>query len=270
MAVINAAAAHSSSVAIPRRTSDPYPTDTPAADRHAGQPPSFQLLVETTDSISPALLAKHHLPGILLQNGPLAIRYITAHLVGTLPGFAGIPPARQRRLVVGALEGRGGASPGAKGEIGGVDGDVVFEKVGWGRWDAYLQGHPRRTPVEKLQPGLLSPDGYSGESGIFVQSEEEHDEDVDMDGPDAMSLDDDESSEESTSVTDDDMTDEEDWAQMGTAILRQHGGSPISSWANSYTRSPVGWAKRAVTPVEKRVREEQDAVEALVKLGGSF
>ncbi|RPB28345.1 hypothetical protein L211DRAFT_751284, partial [Terfezia boudieri ATCC MYA-4762] len=75
-------------------------------------------------AITPSLLAKHYLPGILLQHGPLAIRHLTAYLIASIPGFSNIPPAKQRRLVVGALE------------AGGVNGDVIFEKVGWGRWDA--------------------------------------------------------------------------------------------------------------------------------------
>ena len=152
--------------------------------------------------------------------------------------------------MVSALSGRSGASPGPKGEIGGPDGDVVFEKVGWGRWEAYIRGQPRVVAAET-------------EVGVFVQSEEEGEEmDVDMDESEGS---------ESESETDDDMTDEEDWAHLGTEILRQHGGSPISSveWAGSWAgRSPgCGWGE---TAAEKRVREEQEAVEALVKLGRSF
>ena len=66
------------------------------------------------------MLAKYHLPDIMLSHGPLAIRHIMGYLTTSVPGFAGIPPAKARRLVVGALEGRGG-------EGGGVDGDVEFE-----------------------------------------------------------------------------------------------------------------------------------------------
>lgn len=244
------------------------------------QKPLSSLLAEASGTITPVLLAKHHLPGILLQHGPLAIRHITAHLIQTLPGFSSIPPARQRRLVVGSLEGRGGSS-GSQGEVGGLDGDVCFEKVGWGRWDARKKGDPpRERPVATdstytASNGLLSTEmhpshSYAGESGIFVQSEEEvsHDEDVEMEAGEQMSLD-----ETSTDPSeDDDMTDEEDWAQMGAAMLRRHGGSPITSdgWSNSFNRSPGGWKTAqplsTESPAEQRAREEREAVEALVKL----
>lgn len=242
-----------------------------------GTTPMFHLLAETSSAISSALLAKHHLPGILLQHGPLAIRHITSYLIASLPGFSTIPPAKQRRIVVGALEGKGGAS-GVMGEVGGVDGDVIFEKIGWGRWDARRKGDPpRERPAAPNSPPLSasSPTDSSGivqagsytESGIFHQSEEEgpHNEDVDM--ADAMSV-------SADSSEDDDMTDEEDWAQMGAAALRRQRGSPITSdgW-DSYAQSPasgfVAHRHKATiieTAEHKRVREEREAVEALVKL----
>lgn len=251
-----------------------------------GTTPMFHLLAETSSAISSALLAKHHLPGILLQHGPLAIRHITAYLIASLPGFSSIPPAKQRRIVVGALEGKGGAS-GVMGEVGGVDGDVIFEKIGWGRWDARMKGDPpRERPAAPISPPLsairfekadlsASPTDSSGmvqtgsytESGIFHQSEEEgpHNEDVDM--ADAMSV-------SADSSEDDDMTDEEDWAQMGAAALRRQGGSPITSdgW-DSYAQSPasgfIAHRHKAIfieTAEQKRAREEREAVEALVKL----
>ncbi|SLM39843.1 Sin3 binding protein [Lasallia pustulata] len=96
--------------------------------------------LDAAGAITPGLLAKHHLPSILLSHGPLAIRHIMGHLTTSVPGFSGIPPAKARRLVVGALEGRGSG-----GEAGGLHGDVDFEKVGWGRWDAKQRGHPRRS-----------------------------------------------------------------------------------------------------------------------------
>jgi hypothetical protein len=251
------------------------PVSTQSAPRPAAQASTLtQQLSEVTSNITPALLAKHYLPGILLNNGPLAIRYITAHLIASLPGFSAIPPAKQRRLVVGALEGRGGCS-GIHGEVGGVDGDVIFEKVGWGRWDARRKGDPPRTGTANVPISpLMSATQYDREAlaasyqsqtatsyqeaGIFVQSEEE---DVDME--DARS--------EASSDTseDDDMTDEEDWAGMGAAALRRHGVSPITSdgWNASYTRSPsshvLQWPESAA---QKRAREEREAVEALVKL----
>ncbi|KAI9679813.1 MAG: DNA-binding proteins Bright/BRCAA1/RBP1 and proteins containing BRIGHT domain [Caeruleum heppii] len=120
--------------------------------------------LETAGAITPSLLAKHHLPEILLAHGPLAIRHVMGYLTTSVPGFSGIPPAKARRLVVGALEGRGSG-----GEGGGINGDVEFEKVGWGRWDARLKGHPPRdlrpaqhqTLGDTLSPPASLPSSYS-------------------------------------------------------------------------------------------------------------
>ncbi|KAF2101898.1 hypothetical protein NA57DRAFT_53842 [Rhizodiscina lignyota] len=107
--------------------------------------------VDPTGAITPQMLAAHHLPEILLHNGPIAIRHVLAHLTQGVPGFARIPPAKARRLVVAALESRGG---------GGEHGEVVFEKVGWGRWDARLRGQ-----------GGRSVSGGSGSLGLSSRSD---------------------------------------------------------------------------------------------------
>ncbi|RPA99811.1 hypothetical protein L873DRAFT_1806354 [Choiromyces venosus 120613-1] len=256
------------------------PSTTPV-HRHQQQiAPGTSLLAETTGAITPVLLAKYHLPEILLKHGPLAIRHLTAHLISAIPGFSGIPPAKQRRLVVGALEGRGGVS-GSEGEAGGVNGDVVFEKVGWGRWDARVKFDPPRSHREispvasdrssfvKAKAGVVGT-SYTGESGIFVQSEEEGEESMDSegvedgeeeeDGVDRMSLDESSSSEDEEGEDDGDVTDEEDWAQMGAAMLRNQVGSPISPTGGGFDSLPTAWGASA------RAREEREAVEALVKL----
>jgi hypothetical protein len=93
-------------------------------------------------SITSAMLAKHYLPDILLSQGPLAIRHITGFLTTAVPGFATIPPTKARRLVVAALEGQSGGSESETGEED--NSDIVFEKVGWGRWEAHQRGHPIR------------------------------------------------------------------------------------------------------------------------------
>lgn len=286
-----------------------------------GQSLGHHLTAEAAGAITPALLAKYHLPGILLQHGPLAIRHLTAHLISNIPGFSSIPPAKQRRLVVGALEGRGGVS-GSEGEAGGVNGDVIFEKVGWGRWDARTKGDPPRDregtasrgPSPSSGPstygvkpsgvfrsnGLLSATAmdhstsYTGESGIFVQSEEEASDHFSED-PEAMEQDEneadmmslDEHRNNGTSEEEDaDMTDEEDWAQMGAAMLRRQAGSPITSEgclsglagspAVGYGSVPswqpkcAGFYRPDETFIDSaaalRAREEREAVEALVKL----
>jgi len=242
--------------------------------------PGTSLLAETTGAITPALLAKYHLPEILLKHGPLAIRHLTAYLISAIPGFSSIPPAKQRRLVVGALEGRGGVS-GSEGEAGGVNGDVAFEKVGWGRWDARMKSDPPRShrgisPAAsdhsnfvKTKAGVVGT-SYTGESGIFVQSEEEGEESMDSegvegeegeeDGVDRMSLDESSSSEDEEDEDDGDVTDEEDWAQMGAAMLRNQVGPSISPTGVGLDSLPTAWGASA------RAREEREAVEALVKL----
>jgi hypothetical protein len=190
----------------------------------------------------------------------MAIRHVLGHLTQSVPGFARIPPAKARRIVVAALESRGG---------GGENGDVLFEKVGWGRWDARIRGQPPRegqvpsssmhdshlavSPPSSLvgsysmsnAGGLQIPkprrfgdrrDFYSGTSwtgdSVISSMDEDIDDDVDMaeHEADKMSLDgrveDTASSHaapEDMPISDnpDDVTDEEDWAGIGPQALRQ-------------------------------------------------
>ena len=231
--------------------------------------------LDTAGAITPGLLAKHHLPDILLNYGPLAIRHVMGYLTTSVPGFSGIPPAKARRLVVGALEGRGSG-----GEGGGIHGDVEFEKVGWGKWDAKRRGQSakdarglrRLSPLAARHPsssrrgtspyahgGVRIPRGSSRQElrrnnhfrAIKVSAKElskSHDTDMDFndhpddmsmleDEADKMSLDGDESSCTSSEAPDehavpyddlDEMTDEEDWASIGAAALRQ-GSFPLKS-----------------------------------------
>ena len=207
--------------------------------------------IDAAGTITPGLLAKHHLPGILLENGPLAIRHVMGFLTTSVPGFSGIPPAKARRLVVAALEGRGG-----NGEQGGFEGDVVFEKVGWGRWDARRRGQPSREARKAGHQSSLNAQGglhiprngarpdRNREIGTSMggreDSEMEYDtppEDISMleHEADKMSLDEDDSCSSSEPPDDsqmqdagfDDVTDEEDWASIGAAALRQ-GSFPRS------------------------------------------
>lgn len=92
--------------------------------------------LEAEATITPAMLARNHLPDMLLANGPLAIKHLLMNLAQTVPGFSRIPQPKARRLVVAALESRTAAA-----SI--PNGDTAFEKVGWGRWDAYIVGQPR-------------------------------------------------------------------------------------------------------------------------------
>lgn len=260
--------------------------------------------LDTAGSITSGLLAKHHLPDILLAHGPLAIRHVMGYLTTSVPGFSRIPPAKARRLVVGALEGRSSG-----GEGGGVNGDVEFEKVGWGRWDAKLKGHPARDsnhsrrqgppPVGNPSPPASVPSSYTGvgmeiphrghwqnrnnnlppgtstngDALVLSYGEKmdymDHHKDVTMleDEADKMSLDGDESCSSSEAPDDGpildedvgDVTDEEDWAHIGAAALRQgsyptatsgggrnHNNSQLSTHLFAKDRSGGGPASSAL------------------------
>lgn len=226
-----------------------------------GQPQHNSLNAEALDSlgdldsagaITPGMLAKHHLPDILLAHGPLAIRHVMGYLTTSVPGFSRISSAKARRLVVAALEGKGNGGEGA-----GRDGDVQFEKVGWGRWDARIKGQPPRDrQPSNISPPASMPSSYSqtglhipgarttpsatdrygtslaGSSAFFSHSEADEYDDVDMleHEADKMSLDGNDdgyasSSEAPEPLMDEDLgegdvTDEEDWASIGAAALR--------------------------------------------------
>jgi hypothetical protein len=207
------------------------------------------------------MLAKFHLPEILLNHGPLAIRHVMGYLTTSVPGFAGIPPAKARRLVVGALEGRGSGGGGA-----GLDGDVEFEKVGWGRWNARRRGQPPRErrasptsapyedgaiPIAKgsrwsADRSRLAPYGSSngdGDSAVAFSHDDdrdvtmlEHEADrMSMDGSASASCS--EAPDDDVAMNDDpeDVTDDEDWAAVGAAALR----------AASYSTSAQGLTEQA-------------------------
>ncbi|MCJ1478314.1 DNA-binding proteins Bright/BRCAA1/RBP1 and proteins containing BRIGHT domain [Lambiella insularis] len=230
--------------------------------------------LDTTGNITPSLLARHYLPDILLNHGPLAIRHVMGYLTTSVPGFSGIPPAKARRLVVGALEGRGSG-----GEGGGLLGDVEFEKVGWGRWDARYKGQPSKhdrsarrpspTTTRHQHPSLRSPSPYAS-SGIRIPRSVNHssrsrlplsssrtpltheslrslDSDTNMmdheTEADRMSLDDgsgssSEAPDEGPAIEDDlgEVTEEEDWASIGAAALRA-GSFPSGGGGKIYTAS---------------------------------
>ncbi|KAJ5551590.1 Sin3 binding protein [Penicillium sp. DV-2018c] len=222
--------------------------------------------IDSAGAITPAMLAKHHLPEILLQQGPLAIRHVMAHLTTSVAGFSRIPPAKARRLVVAALEGRGFA-----GEAG--EGDVVFEKIGWGRWDARRRGEPAHdrdlnasaSPPSSIagsfQQRGLQIQGQSGWQGgnrhpyrmSFAESTAfSYTDDYGMHGgldmleheADKMSLDGDDgeycsSSEAPDEIQDHewdegDATDEEDWAQIGADALRARSMNNNGSFINNH------------------------------------
>jgi len=254
--------------------------DTFSEEGHRVGSPVF----DTTGAITPALLSKHHLPEILLDHGPLAIRHIMGYLTTSVPGFSGIPPAKARRLVVGALEGRGSG-----GEGGGLKGNVKFEKVGWGRWDARLKGqNARNSRNSQHSPPPSAPSSYShggmliagktrwngdrtrltapgsswaGDSAVFS-----HDDDMDLtmleNEADKMSLDGDESCSSSEAPTDDDepmdddpddVTDDEDWAALGAAALRSVSYSASGPHSHLYPRGTHSGGGPSLSTMAKSV-----------------
>lgn len=204
-------------------------------------------------SITPALIARDFLPDIILGKGQVAVKDVISTLNRTLAGFADIPPAKARRIVVGALETRNG----------GLDGNVEFEKTGWGRWVGRVrqpsrsEGMPMQTIVEGKatspidigpSPGSARPaqrrDSRRFSHGSWThESTMSHSDrfdrmDTDVFHPDMdeMIIDGDDNFSRYTRshtprtpatdyVSD---TDEEDWASIGLDALR----------ANSYTGRP--------------------------------
>ncbi|KAL2752512.1 hypothetical protein ACRALDRAFT_2112998 [Sodiomyces alcalophilus JCM 7366] len=268
----------------------------PRDSDHARRSPPF----EAAGAITPQLLAKHHLPDILLNYGPLAIRHIMGYLTTSVPGFAGIPPTKARRLVVGALEGRGG-------EGCGIHGDVEFEKVGWGRWDARRHGqasrHAAASPPADLDSVSGIPIGNSGgirgidrsrlhapssDAGNSIGfSHDDHDDMMTENEADKMSLDGSASASCSEAPDDDvnmnddpeDVTDDEDWAAVGAAALRResyagrsfpnsvytHGG--LRSVSTGMARSPQPFNIDFSALGATSDAQEREAVEALLRLG---
>lgn len=190
--------------------------------------------LDSAGVINHNMLAKHHLPDILLTHGPLAIRHIMSYLNGTVPGFSRISSAKARRLIVAALESR-------SNEAGIPEGEVVFEKVGWGRWDARRGvGQPRHamTPPASLPIGFRDATFTRRTHPAFGSSVTEHsdpytasDEDHDMyeNEADKMSLDGDGDGYQSSEAppedpmldfVEGDETDEEDWGSIGAEALR--------------------------------------------------
>ncbi|GAO14785.1 hypothetical protein UVI_02005150 [Ustilaginoidea virens] len=258
--------------------------------------------LESAGAITGTMLAKYHLPEILLNHGPLAIRHIMGYLTTSVPGFSGIPPTKARRLVVSALESRGG-------EGGDVNGNVEFEKVGWGRWDAKRRGfasrHRQGTPPYSFGSGIpiSSKTGARGARGSFGADgfQFSHDgDDIHMlmeTEADKMSLDGSasascsEAPEENVVMNDDpeDVTDDEDWAAMGAAALRaesypsraaikSHSAflspnfSPVTGLrtfsVNSGMARPPGPTNLDFSTLAGASdAQERDAVEALLRLG---
>lgn len=296
--------AHGLKAQLQRAKLEPIDSDLDLHEDGPGPQRSVSPFSGASGGISSAMLAKNHLPEILLNHGPLAIRHIMGYLTASVPGFSTIPPTKARRLIVGALEGRGG-------ERGGVDGEVEYEKVGWGRWNARRRGQLTRDALIKATtpPGELSGGipisrnalrahdrrtaralGTSRDSIQFSHDDRhsglEHDADnMSMDGYESASCS--EAPDDDIVMNDDpeDVTDDEDWAEMGAAALRAESfsasvGAPFSPsgkiFPNTYT-SGLRSMSLALPPQIPGIDlsalgsasgdQEREAVEALLRLG---
>lgn len=297
--------AHGLKAQLQKAKLEPIDSDLDLHDNASGHERSLSpAALESSGAITGAMLAKHHLPEILLNHGPLAIRHIMGYLTTSVPGFSGIPPSKARRLVVGALEGRGG-------DGGGLEGDVEFEKVGWGRWDARrrgvrdAQGTPPSSygagiPISKTggratrgnKPGSMGDEGFhfSHDDGdIHVMMETEADR-MSMDGSASASCS--EAPDDDIVMNDDpeDVTDDEDWAAMGAAALRADSyPNMAAAHEDGNLRSPSfpamgglrsfsvnsGMARPPPQPTNLHLSalacasdaQEREAVEALLRLG---
>ncbi|GAV27328.1 hypothetical protein PMKS-000792 [Pichia membranifaciens] len=73
-------------------------------------------------------ITPNRIANILLKEGPLPIRHLTGYLIQQVPAFGNLSLSKQRRLIMAALE---------PGDI--ITG-CVFEKIGWGQWEAKIVG----------------------------------------------------------------------------------------------------------------------------------
>lgn len=75
--------------------------------------------IATANEITPNRIAN-----ILLNEGPLPIRHLTGHLIKQVPLFGNLSLSKQRRLIMSSLE------------SGDIENNCIFEKIGWGQWEA--------------------------------------------------------------------------------------------------------------------------------------
>jgi hypothetical protein len=203
--------------------------------------------LEEANQITPAILAKYHLPKIFLGNRSMPVRAIMAQLAQSVPGYSSIQPAKARRLVVAALEHRAG---------GGLHGEVVFEKVGWGRWRVKgqqpLPGQGVPIGARSARSGLTPPPSVESSGGLRIpRVHNMHDEYTgswaagsplsygDEEMADGMSLDGSDTSDSDSSDRDDvdmdmdDQTEDEDWSAVGPDALRS-GALALPRQARDY------------------------------------
>jgi len=219
---------------------------TPASSYADAPPPASTTPTAANGSklVSAQELADVYLSALLSATpGALPIRRINAHLVEMVPSFAALPPPKQRRLVVKALEGR-------KGEL--------FEKVSWGTW-SYIGHNPQPTTAAS------APAGPSFHKKMYRHKNSEKMEDVSSSYPVLFSFDNDSDSSESSSEESewsagDDDTDEEDWRAIGAAGILER-----CARRESLSRIQGLEMRREIS------RDDEDAaIEALVRMSESY
>lgn len=75
-----------------------------------------------------AAITPNRVANILIKEGPLPIRHLTGHLIEQVPAFGHLSLSKQRRLIMASLE------------SGDLATGCIFEKIGWGQWQAKVVG----------------------------------------------------------------------------------------------------------------------------------
>lgn len=75
-----------------------------------------------------AAITPNRIATILIKEGPLPIRHLTGHLIQQVPAFGNLSLSKQRRLIMASLE------------SGDLQTGCIFEKIGWGQWEAKVVG----------------------------------------------------------------------------------------------------------------------------------
>lgn len=99
-------------------------------------------------------ITPNRIANILLKEGPLPIRHLTGHLIQQVPAFGNLSLSKQRRLIMASLE---------SGDL--VTG-CIFEKIGWGQWEAKVVG---KAAVKIKIENSLNTSNVGGDSREHLQ-----------------------------------------------------------------------------------------------------
>ena len=248
--------------------------------------------LDDSNKVTPNDLAQH-LPMILNVHGAMPIRRITHHLYALVPAYAQLPPGRQRRFVVKALESR----------------PAEFRKIGWGTWtsttpsgasanirpEAHTDGDISAEQAAEMMMGIFSPMALP-----YDAASDDEDGDMAIDDDDELDIGETllhfkqfgGTSESKPSITtsttalpqnkDELSTDEEDWKALGPTSLRSRLSSLPSPMMrptlddNSTTThsTPPTSSTMAITANPSNIRKESFGVGSLdsrlnsLKVGG--